>query len=44
MPVRKADGSLVYQLEVALKGITPPIWRRFQVPGSLTLKSSILRF
>lgn len=37
MPMRKTDGSVVYQLEVTLKGIKPPIWRRFQVPGSLTL-------
>jgi hypothetical protein len=37
MPVRKADGNLVYMLEVTLKEIQPPIWRRFQVPGSLTL-------
>ena len=33
----KPIGSLVYQLEVTLKGSKPPIWRRFQVPGSLTL-------
>ena len=37
MSVRKAEGSLVYQLEVMLKEIEPPIWRRFQVPASLTL-------
>ena len=37
MSVRKADGSLIFQLEVTLKEIKPPIWRRFQVPGSLTL-------
>jgi hypothetical protein len=37
MPVRKADGNLVFQLEVTLKESKPPIWRRFQVPGSLTL-------
>jgi hypothetical protein len=37
MSVRKAEGSLVYQLEVMLKEIQPPIWRRFQVPASLTL-------
>jgi hypothetical protein len=37
MPVRKADGSLVFQLEVTLKETKPPIWRRFQVPDSLTL-------
>lgn len=37
MSVRKADGNLVYLLEVTLKEIQPPIWRRFQVPSSLTL-------
>jgi hypothetical protein len=37
MSVRKGDGSLVYQFEVTLKEIKPPIWRRFQAPGSLTL-------
>lgn len=37
MSVRKADGSLVYQLEVTLHEIQPPIWRRVLVPSSLTL-------
>lgn len=37
MPVRKGDSSLIYELEVTLREIKPPIWRRFQVPGSLTL-------
>jgi hypothetical protein len=29
--------NLVYQMKVTLKGITPPIWRRFQVTGDTTL-------
>lgn len=37
MPVRKVDDSLVFQLKVTLKRSKPSIWRRFQVPGSLTL-------
>jgi yecA family protein len=28
----------VYQLKVALQGSKPPIWRRIQVPGNLTLE------
>ena len=27
----------IYQLKVTLKGSKPPIWRRLQVPGNLTL-------
>ena len=27
----------IYQMTVALKGIRPPIWRRVQVPGTLSL-------
>ena len=27
----------IYQLKVSLKGITPMIWRRFLVPGAVTL-------
>ena len=40
MPIRKADSSLIYQFEVTLREIKPPIWRRIQVPGSLTWHSS----
>jgi len=28
----------VYQLKVALQGAKPPIWRRIQVPGNITLE------
>ena len=27
----------IYQLKVTLKGIRPPIWRRIQVKGNITL-------
>ncbi|GAA1833107.1 plasmid pRiA4b ORF-3 family protein [Luedemannella flava] len=27
----------IYQLRVALDGVTPPVWRRVQVPGAFTL-------
>jgi len=37
MAVRKIFADRVYQLHITLKGIRPPIWRRVQVPGSLTL-------
>ena len=34
--VRTAAGY-VYQLHIALRGIRPPVWRRVQVPGTLSL-------
>jgi len=35
---RKDEPSTeVYELEIALSGITPRIWRRFAVPGRITL-------
>ncbi|MFH0960205.1 MAG: plasmid pRiA4b ORF-3 family protein [Pseudomonadota bacterium] len=30
--------NLVYQMKITLKGIRPPIWRRIQVKGDITLK------
>jgi yecA family protein len=35
---KKAVPAPVYQLKVALKGAKPPIWRRIQVPGNITLE------
>ena len=38
MPARKpAPPSTVYQLKITLVGISPPIWRRIQVPGTMPL-------
>lgn len=37
MGVRKTLVGRVYQLHITLRGIRPPIWRRIQVPGPLTL-------
>ena len=37
MGVRKTLVGRVYQLHITLRGIRPPIWRRVQAPGSLTL-------
>lgn len=37
MPARKVDDSPVYQIKVTLQGIRPPIWRRIQVRGGITL-------
>jgi hypothetical protein len=37
MPSNKAGDSQVYQLKVTLKGSKPPIWRRIQVQGGVTL-------
>jgi hypothetical protein len=33
----KGPAALVYQIKVTLAGIEPPIWRRIQVPGDVTL-------
>lgn len=37
MPRKKTDGGQVFQLKVTLKYIRPPIWRRIQVRGGITL-------
>jgi len=33
----KGTGGRIYQMRIPLKGIRPPIWRRVQVPGTLSL-------
>ncbi|HQG30769.1 MAG TPA: plasmid pRiA4b ORF-3 family protein [Deltaproteobacteria bacterium] len=33
----KAEKAPIYQLKITLRGSKPPIWRRFVVPGSITL-------
>ena len=37
MAKRKSSDGLIYQIKVKLRGIEPPIWRRFQVRGDATL-------
>jgi hypothetical protein len=37
MPGAKPRATGVYQFKITLKGIRPPIWRRVQVPGIITL-------
>lgn len=37
MAKRKSSKALIYQIKVTLRGIEPPIWRRFQVPAEVTL-------
>ena len=32
----RASGKLIYQFKITLAGITPPIWRRIQVPEEYT--------
>lgn len=35
---RKADGPApIYQVKISLRGAKPPIWRRLEVPGGVTL-------
>ena len=35
--MKKVLDGRIYQMTVALKGIRPPIWRRVQAPGTLSL-------
>jgi hypothetical protein len=35
--VKSAKQSRIYQLKITLKYIRPPIWRRIEVPGDVTL-------
>jgi hypothetical protein len=37
MRIRETGGP-IYRLKVTLRGSRPPIWRRFLVPGGITLK------
>lgn len=34
---KTAAKKVIYQLKISLQGARPPIWRRVQVPGSITL-------
>lgn len=35
--MKKQSSTPIFQLKVTLRGIRPPIWRRIEVPGSITL-------
>lgn len=34
----RQTGALIYEIQVTLDRITPPIWRRFTVPAAITLE------
>ncbi len=36
--VERQTGALIYELQVTLDQIRPPIWRRFTVPAAITLE------
>ena len=36
-PKQVRPNQLIYQMKVSLIGIKPPIWRRIQVTGDMTL-------
>jgi hypothetical protein len=36
--VERQTGALIYEVQVTLDHITPPIWRRFTVPAAITLE------
>ena len=39
MPLKKnMFGQTIFQLKITLRGSRPPIWRRIQVPGNITLE------
>ncbi len=38
MARRESSRSSIYQIHVSVMGIEPPIWRRIQVPGDITLE------
>jgi hypothetical protein len=37
MPAKSSEPQQIYQLKVTLKDYRPPIWRRLQVPSTITL-------
>jgi hypothetical protein len=37
MTMKKILTGRIYQMTITLRGIRPPIWRRVQVPGTLSL-------
>jgi hypothetical protein len=37
MPRRPASSNQIYQLKITLRDSKPPIWRRVEVPDTVTL-------